>query len=89
MWTSNGAGDPITVYEAGDESSEASYIANKIISDSKGKDFKDYAVLYRTNAQSNALEFALKRNGISYRVIGGMRFFVCSHNTPTNTSLLI
>ena len=37
--------------------------------------FRDCAVLYRTNAQSNRLEFAFKRNGIPYRVVGGMRFF--------------
>ena len=75
LWTANGEGDPITVYEAYDEGAEANYIAGKIISGSKGKAFKDYAILYRTNAQSNALEFALKRNGIPYRVIGGTRFF--------------
>ena len=75
LWTANGAGEPITVYEAGDESAEASYISNRIISSSKGQNFGDYAVLYRTNAQSNALEFAFKRSGIPYRVIGGMRFF--------------
>ena len=75
LWTANGQGDPITVYEASDEGGEANYIAGKIISGSKGKNFKDYAILYRTNAQSNALEFALKRNGIPYRVIGGTRFF--------------
>ena len=75
LWTANGTGDPITVYEASDEGAEANYVANRIISGSKGKNFKDYAVLYRTNAQSNALEFAFKRNGIPYRVIGGMRFF--------------
>ena len=75
LWTANGEGDPITVYEAADEGAEANYVAGKIISGSKGKQFKDYAILYRTNAQSNALEFALKRNGIPYRVIGGTRFF--------------
>lgn len=75
LWTSNGAGAPITIYEASDEGAEANYVAGSIISGSKGKNFKDYAILYRTNAQSNALEFALKRNGIPYRVIGGMRFF--------------
>ncbi len=75
LWTSNGAGNPITVYEANDEGAEANYVAGRIISDSKGHNFKDYAILYRTNAQSNALEFAFKRNGIPYRVIGGMRFF--------------
>ena len=75
LWTANSAGDPITVYEAYDEGAEANFVAGQIISSSKGKNFKDFAILYRTNAQSNALEFALKRNGIPYRVIGGMRFF--------------
>ena len=75
LWTANDAGSPITVYEASDEGTEANYIAGQIITGSKGKGFKDYAILYRTNAQSNALEFAMKRNGIPYRVIGGMRFF--------------
>lgn len=75
LWTSNDAGAPITVYEAFDEGAEANYVAGQIISGSKGKNFRDYAILYRTNAQSNALEFAMKRNGIPYRVIGGMRFF--------------
>ena len=75
LWTANGQGDPITVYEASDEGTEANYVAGKIITGGKGRSFKDNAILYRTNAQSNALEFALKRNGIPYRVIGGTRFF--------------
>jgi len=75
LWTANAEGEPITVYEANDEGAEGNYVAGKIISQSRGKDFKDYAILYRTNAQSNALEFSLKRNGIPYRVIGGTRFF--------------
>ena len=75
LWTENGVGDPITVYEASDEGAEGNYIANSIISVSRGKSFKDYAVLYRTNAQSNALEYAFKRSGIPYRIIGGTRFF--------------
>ncbi len=75
LWTANGEGRPVAVYEASDEGAEANYVAGQIIAGSKGRDFKDYAILYRTNAQSNALEYALKRNGIPYRVIGGMRFF--------------
>ncbi len=75
LWTSNGQGAPITVYEANDEGAEGVFVAGKIIAGSKGRNFKDYAILYRTNAQSNAMEFALKRNGIPYRVIGGTRFF--------------
>ena len=75
LWTANGQGDPITVYEATDEGTEANYVAGQIIKQSRGREFKNFAVLYRTNAQSNALEFAMKRNGIPYRIIGGTRFF--------------
>ena len=75
LWTSNGQGDPITVYEAADEGSEANFVAAKILEGTQGGSMKDFAILYRTNAQSNALEYALKRNGIPYRVIGGTRFF--------------
>ncbi len=75
LWTANGAGDPITIYEASDEGAEANFVAGQIIKSSKGKSFQDYAVLYRTNAQSNALEYAFKRNGIAYKIIGGTRFF--------------
>ncbi len=75
LWTSNDAGDPITIYEAADERTEANYIASRIIAGSKGKNFKDYAILYRTNAQSNAIETAFKFNAIPYRIIGGTRFF--------------
>ena len=75
LWTANDPGSPITVYEASDEGAEGNYVAGQIIRLSRGQSFKDYAVLYRTNAQSNALEFAFKRNGIPYRVIGGTRFF--------------
>ena len=75
LWTANGAGEPITVYEAADERAEANYVSSRIISGSKGKNFKDYAILYRTNAQSNALEYAFKFNAIPYRIIGGTRFF--------------
>ncbi|MGM9604827.1 MAG: ATP-dependent helicase [Faecousia sp.] len=75
LWTANGSGDPITVYEASDEGSEANYVAGQILAATRGKGMKDFAILYRTNAQSNALEYAMKRNGIPYRVIGGTRFF--------------
>ncbi len=75
LWTANGAGDPITIYEANDEGAEANFVASTIIKHSRGVGFQDYAVLYRTNAQSNALEYAFKRNGIAYKIIGGTRFF--------------
>ncbi len=75
LWTENASGDAITIYEATNEQDESNFVATKIISQSKGQNFKDYAVLYRTNAQSNALEYAFKRSGIPYRIIGGTRFF--------------
>ena len=75
LWTSNGSGDPVTVYTADDGTAEANYVAGRILSLSKGRNFKSCAVLYRTNAQSNAIEYSFKRNGIPYRIIGGTRFF--------------
>ena len=76
LWTANAQGDPIVVYEASDERAEASFVAGQILAGKqRGRAMKDHAILYRTNAQSNALEYDLKRNGIPYRVIGGTRFF--------------
>ena len=75
LWTENHDGEKIRLYEAYNESDEANFVTNGILTRSRGQYLKDYAVLYRTNAQSNALEYAFKRNGIPYRVVGGMRFF--------------
>lgn len=75
LWTQNGTGDRIQVYESANESDEANFVSNRIFKLSKGRDFGNIAVLYRTNAQSNALEYAFKRSGIPYRIIGGTRFF--------------
>ena len=75
LWTANGGGEPIVVYEAADEGAEANFVAGKLLAGSRNGGMKDYAILYRTNAQSNALEYAMKRNGIPYRIIGGTRFF--------------
>ena len=58
------------------ESDEASSVSSGILTGlTKGMHFRDHAVLYRTNAQSNALERSFQQNGIPYRIIGGMRFF--------------
>ena len=75
LWTSNGDGDPVTVYTASDGTEEANYVSGRILSLSREDGFKSCAVLYRTNAQSNAIEYSFKRNGIPYRIIGGTRFF--------------
>jgi DNA helicase-2/ATP-dependent DNA helicase PcrA len=58
------------------EQDEASHVAEQILEDkSAGRSWKDHAVLYRMNAQSNQLEYAFKRSGIPYKVVGGMKFF--------------
>lgn len=76
LWTKEGGGEQITVYGAADEKDEARYVADRILESVRaGGKFSDNAVLYRINAQSNALENVFARSGISYRVIGGMRFF--------------
>ncbi len=76
LWTENGAGDPVTVKTAFNETDEANYVVGDILMGvSRGRSFRDCAVLYRMNAQSNALEYAMKRNGIPYKVVGGMKFF--------------
>ncbi len=76
LWTANPEGQPITVYEASDERAEAQFVTAQILAgQQKGRSMKDFAILYRTNAQSNALEYDLKRNAIPYRIVGGTRFF--------------
>jgi DNA helicase-2/ATP-dependent DNA helicase PcrA len=76
LWTDNGQGEKIALYEAYTENDEANYVSARILGGlTKGLHFRDHAVLYRTNAQSNAIEMSFKRNGIPYRIIGGTRFF--------------
>ncbi|MBD5144945.1 MAG: UvrD-helicase domain-containing protein [Ruminococcus sp.] len=76
LWTSAGDGAKVTVYKSGDESAESEYVAGEILSAvDRGASYSDFAVLYRMNAQSNSLERTFTRNGIPYRVIGGMRFY--------------
>ncbi|MBQ6540803.1 MAG: UvrD-helicase domain-containing protein [Oscillospiraceae bacterium] len=76
LWTESEMGEKLCHYMAGNEYEEAQYIAGKILAGfSAGGSWSDYAVLYRMNAQSNQLEFAMKRNGIPYKVFGGTRFF--------------
>ena len=76
LWTKAGAGDPLQLYTAMNESDEARYVAAKILENfGQGRRWKDHAVLYRMNAQSNQVEQAFKRDGVPYRIIGGTRFF--------------
>ena len=76
LWTDNGDGSKITVFTAEDEREEARYVADSILDNvHNGAMFSDHAILYRMNAQSNALENVFARSGISYKVIGGTRFY--------------
>ena len=76
LWTKAGEGEKLHLYTAMNESDEAQYVAARILEDySQGIPWKDHAVLYRMNAQSNQMEQAFKRNGVPYRIIGGTRFF--------------
>ena len=96
LWTDKDKGEKLRLHTAQNEQDEANFIANEIITaSSQGANWRDFAVLYRMNAQSNQLEYAFKRNGIPYRVIGGTRFFdrmeikdvlayMCTVNNPSD-----
>ena len=77
LWTSNGDGEKITLYEASDEYGEADFICKTIEKSVKlgDKKYSDVAILYRTNAQSRVLETMLSGFGIPYRVLAGLRFY--------------
>ena len=76
LWTDKGDGELITLHTSDNEIDEGVYIADKIAeSVSNGKMYSDHAVLYRTNAQSNAIERAFVRMGITYKIVGGKRFY--------------
>ena len=76
LWTDSDRGEPIELYVADNENDEAQYVASKIMAEyGRGANWREHAVLYRMNAQSNQFEYAFKRNGIPYRIIGGTRFF--------------
>lgn len=75
LWTDNPVGDNILLYEAVNEYGEAEFVAGQILEEKGTGNFRDFAILYRTNAQSNVLEQALAGNSIPYRIIGGTRFF--------------
>lgn len=76
LWTENGRGESVQIQTLYDESGEADFIVGDIFKRVRqGGRFRDAAILYRMNAQSNALEYAMKRNAIPYKVVGGVRFF--------------
>lgn len=74
LYSQKGDGELIDYYEAQDEADEANFIASRIKQDSGG-DYNRYAILYRTNSQSRALEEACMAAGIPYRIYGGLKFY--------------
>ncbi len=76
LWTEKRGGARILVYKAQDEKDEARFICRTIQQEAdRGRGLREIAVLYRTNAQSRALEDALRNRSMPYRIFGGMRFY--------------
>ncbi|WP_199610228.1 DNA helicase II [Flocculibacter collagenilyticus] len=76
LWTDGDAGEPISLYAAYNELDEARFIVNAIEQwSSKGNTLNDVAILYRNNAQSRALEDAIRQANLKYRIYGGQRFY--------------
>jgi DNA helicase-2/ATP-dependent DNA helicase PcrA len=77
LWTENQEGELVSRYTAGDEKVEVSFIINKIKEYRKKDDkkYRDFAIFYRTNAQSRAVEEQLIRQNIPYVIFGGLRFY--------------
>jgi len=77
IWTSNPIGDKVQVYKAANEGDEASWIAARIFEWRMQHQLpnSDFAILYRTNSQSRALEEALRKMNIPYRIYGGVSFY--------------
>jgi DNA helicase II / ATP-dependent DNA helicase PcrA len=76
LWTQKKGGDKILCYKAFDEKDEARYICRTIQQEvDEGRSLRQIAVLYRTNAQSRALEDALRNYSVPYRIFGGLRFY--------------
>ena len=76
LWTQNEDGEEIVYYRANDEQDEALFVARTIDQLSReGYSHKDFAVLYRTNAQSRTVEEALLKSNIPYTMVGGTKFY--------------
>jgi DNA helicase-2/ATP-dependent DNA helicase PcrA len=77
LWTSSGSGSPVQILQVTNERAEAETIVRRVktATDLKAMDFKDFAVLYRTNAQSRAVEEVFVHYGVPYRIVGGVRFY--------------
>ncbi len=76
LWTENDLGELVTCYEAMDENDEAGYVGTQIEDwHTEGVDYKDFAVFYRTNAQSRIFEEAFRTAKIPYQIVGGVGFY--------------
>jgi DNA helicase-2/ATP-dependent DNA helicase PcrA len=77
LWTDGDRGEPVNRFRAEDEYDEAAWVAAEIgrLHHAEGLRYGDVAIFYRTNAQSRALEEALVRTTIAYKVVGGTRFY--------------
>lgn len=76
LFTASGDGPKVTHYTAADEKSEAKFIAETVLEGVKnGEKYSSFAVLYRMNAQSNAVEQAFIQSGVTYRIFGGTKFY--------------
>jgi DNA helicase II / ATP-dependent DNA helicase PcrA len=76
LWTADGKGEPLRVFEAATDIEEAAYIVDEVKAlKASGVSLGDIGVLYRSNAQSRVLEHALFNASLPYRVYGGLRFF--------------
>ncbi len=76
LWTAAGAGEKIRLRLCEDQNAEARYLVDTVVKTvAQGKaTYRDFAVLYRTNAQANSIEKAFARSAVPYRVLGGTRF---------------
>ena len=77
LWTENETGEPVTLHVLPDEESEGEKVVSILLEQrrSKGRTNRDFAILYRTNAQSRAIENALRRSAIPYQLTGGISFY--------------
>ena len=76
LWTENLGGSKINLSELGDERREGRYVVEKINEGIRqGRTLNDFTILYRTHAQSRAIEEALVKHGFPYRIIGGVKFY--------------
>lgn len=77
LWTENGKGDQITYYRAQTEHDEANFILSNIqqLRETKHMAYSDFAVLYRTNAQSRNIEESLVKANMPYSMVGGHKFY--------------